>query len=304
MPESAQSNPIRMFTVVWGDHMSWFGRSMLRSLSWPKNRAALRGARWNIFTKKRDEDQVLDLVKPLDIPIEIQEIPDELTSSSKEMGAIILKCLHYVMLKCMREGQKLLMCPPDSLISEGGIATLNMLSQHGLACVAVPHPRVNPSIFSEITEGPMSGAELCGKAIKHLHKSWIDAEVNKPGQNTFIGGVNWYPIGEKMMAVQHRLPTIYMANFLPSDFAVFQRPHELFPSTFGFWDHVWPEKLVQQERLRVIGSSDACFICEVTKEDFNVPPQNFTNPFEPDSFWREMGHNKLNRAFFSVFRGE
>jgi hypothetical protein len=49
----------------------------------------------------------------------------------------------------------------------------------------------------------------------------------------------------------------------------FQQPHDNLPPTFGCYDHVWPTDLINQERQRMIGSSDAACVLEVTKEDLN-----------------------------------
>ncbi len=231
-------------------------------------------------------------------------LPDSVEGNSPNMGAYLLQCLMSMMNTCIKDGSKLLMAPPDTIFSEGTIECLLRAGAQRGSCVAVPHPRVSPSIFGKIKDVPLSGAELTTLAMKHGHKAWLEAEIGHPNQNSFVGGIAWKRLGNKTIGVQHRLPTIYLADFLPQDLIEFQKPHDNLPPTFGSWDHVWPTFLLSQERQRMIGSSDAACILEVTKEDLNVPPSHPVSKEEPDQYWRKMPHNVINRQYLYVMREE
>jgi hypothetical protein len=295
---------LRIFTTVWGDnHLDWFERACVRSLSWPDNRAAIRDATWTLFTKEQDIQRAEALVKKTGVDnIEIGVIPGNVEGNSPNMGWVLLQCLFTMMEVSVKDGSRVLMAPPDTIFSDGSIEALKVLGSTDGTCVAVPHPRVSPSIFGSIKDSAPTADELVRFALKHGHRAWSEAEDGHEKQNSFIGGVSWRRLGKKIIGVTHRLPTVYLAHFRPSDLSFFKQPHDNLPPTFGAWDHTWPSVLLEQERLRVVGSSDAAFILEVTKEDLNVPPQSPINPLEYDAFWRNQFHNRMLRQFSYIMR--
>lgn len=295
---------LRIFTVVWGgNHLDWFERACVRSLCWPENRKAIQDATWTLFTKKADLEKAKELAQKTGVKnIEFAEVNESVQGNSPIMGAILLECLFQMMDKSIKDNSKVLMAPPDTIFGEGTIQALILAGQQKGTCVSVPHPRVSPSIFGGIKDAALTNAELVSLAIKHGHRAWTEAEDGHPKQNSFIGGVSWRRLGPKLIAVTHRLPTVYLAEFQPSDLSFFKQPHDNLPPTFGCYDHVWPSQLINQQRQRMIGSSDAACILEVTKEDLNVPPAVAANPHEPDAFWRDQEHNKINRQYLYVMR--
>ena len=297
---------LRIMTAVWGsNHADWFERACARSLSWERNRAAIKNATWTLFTKHEDVARVTAIAHKVGVKrVEYVELPESVQGNSPNMGAHLLNCLLHMMTTCLKDGSKLLMAPPDTIFSEGTIeCLLNAGSQKG-TCVAVPHPRVSPSIFGGIKDSPLSGAKLVTLAMKHGHKAWSEAEIGHANQNSFIGGISWKILGPKLIGVCHRLPTVYLADFLPSDLVYFQQPRDGLEPTFGVWDHTWPTDLIAQQRQRVIGSSDAACILEVTKEDLNVPPAYPVDTTQPDAYWKNMPHNVINRQYLYVMREE
>lgn len=297
---------LRIFTVVWGDnHLDWFERACIRSLSWSRNRAAIKDATWTIFTKEKDLPRARALIEQTGVTsLEFVCVPEHVEGNSPIMGAILLQCLSQMMDASIQDHSKVLMAPPDTIFSDGSIDSLMIAGkQHG-TCVAVPHIRVSPSIFGGIKDQALSGAELTTLALKHGHRAWTEAEDGHPNQNSFVGGISWRRLSNKLVAMTHRLPTVYLADFQPSDISFFQQPHDNLPPTFGCYDHVWPCTLIEQQRQRVLGSSDAACIVEVTKEDLNVPPTVTVNPHEPDAFWRNQLHNQINRQYLYIMREE
>lgn len=294
---------LRIFTVVWGDnHLDWFERACIRSLSWQQNALAIKDATWTIFTKEQDLPRAQKLIEKTGVKsIEFCKISESVQGNSPQMGAVLLQCLLTMMDASIGDGSKVLMAPPDTIFGEGTIHALLTLGKQKGTCVAVPHPRVSPSIFGGI-KNESTNAELVTLAVKHGHKAWTEAEDGHLNQNSFVGGISWRRISNKLIAVTHRLPTVYLAEFLPSDVTFFKQPHDNLPPTFGCYDHVWPSELLKQERQRMIGSSDAACILEVTKEDLNVPPTYAVNPHEPDAFYRNQFHNSVNKQYLYIMR--
>lgn len=235
-------------------------------------------------------------------------MPQTVQAHSPEMGAILLNGLLHTMSLCLKEGSQLLTAPPDTIFGDGTVPNLLHIGNQDGTCVAVAHPRVSPSIFAQFKKGqPFSNPQLVTAAWKHLHKAMSEGEAGLQRSNSFVGGISWrkLPSDNSLVSVQHRLPTCYLASFTPGDITFFQQPHDGLPPTYGTWDHGWPGQcLIPQQRQRYVGSSDACFIIELTDEDKNVPPLMNGNPYEPDAFWRTEPHNAHNRQQCVIFRGE
>ncbi len=301
---------LKIFSAVWGkQHLEWFERATCRSLAWPLNKAALQHAHWIIYTTKEDAPRAIEIASQV-LPkeqIEFVEMPRHVHGSSPEMGSVLLSGFLHTMRKCIIDGSRMLIAPPDTIFGEGTIPNLLIAGRQPHTCVAVVHPRVSPSIFAQIGVSAVTNPQLVTRAWKHLHDSWTYAEAGLARTNSFVGGVSWYklPTQANAVAVTHRLPTVYLADFLPADLAFFQQPHDNLPPTFGVLDHGWPaECLIDQQRQRLIGSSDACFIIELTDQEKNIPPLMNANPFEADAFWRDLKHNRFNRQVHVIFRGE
>lgn len=165
-----------------------------------------------------------------------------------------------------------------------------------------------PNILDEIeilgaTRGSVSNASLVTLAFKNAHDSWKCAEIGHEKNNSFIGGIAWAKLSDGLWSAQHRLPTVYLADFNETDWDFFWSQ-----VSFGGWDHRWPaENLIRQERQRYVGSSDACFVVEITDWDKNVPPdvprENLQGR-DQDAYWNGHYHNGINRQISVILRGE
>jgi hypothetical protein len=146
---------------------------------------------------------------------------------------------------------------------------------------------------------------MLNHAWRHLHDSWKHSGKRKGLSRSFSGGVYWQKLTDQLLAVQHRLPTVFMCNFIEEDIVFFRQSN-----VFQNWDHVFPAVcLIYQQRYRYIGSSDPAFIVEITEEHRNVPFFNEVNPVEPDAFYAdtlhpERIHHYINRLFVTIFNFE
>ncbi len=174
--------------------------------------------------------------------------------------------------------------------------------------MAVAHPRVLPSILDEIdvlgaTRGSLENSKLVTLSMEHMHDSWRMCEIGHPKNKSLIGGISWRRLsGTGMYAVQHRLPTHYLADFDENDWSFWYGQ-----VSFGSWDHRWPaENLIRQQRQRYVGSSDACYIIEVTDWDKNIPPdvdRGRVAGVKEDTYASNHYHNGVNRQTSVIFRG-
>lgn len=276
---------LRLYTVAYGDkYLDWFKRGLLPSLYFSKNRLALENANttWVLITDKEEAfHRAQELFPNIKIECYLPRRPEQDIQSEIE--------------NCLRTKSPFLMAPPDTIFSNGAIPTLIEAGRQPKTVVGMVHTRVNPSFLDAIPS--MTGAQLVSRAWEHLHRSWKWSEV-KEFTNSNVGGVSWKKLSSHLVQVQHRLPTPYLVNFKPSDLEYFR--HE----QFSVWDHEWPTKLVNEERWRYIGSSDAAYAVEVTEERMNCAASEYTDPNEPDVFGRELSHNKLNRQVLAILRSE
>ena len=306
--------PLRIYTAVWGTkHLELFEKTILRSFLWNENNAALlrENVTWSLHTNKKDSARLIQLCKRTGIEnYELTEITHptegiiELQGGHPDIGAILLNNFKSEISRCLDTNARLLLAPPDSLFGDGTLNSLFSIGSQDGVCVAVPHPRTLPSIFEypsrlcESLKDTLTNAELVTETFRNLHKTWSEAEVGFDKINSYVGGVMWRKLSHGLYSVQHRLPTNYLLHFIPSDLQFFEQQ-----ICFGAIDHLWPTKLIKEERERVIGSSDAAFICEVTEAHQNIPPAYPYVNREPDRFWRSAHHNIFFRQVNCIFRG-
>ena len=302
--------PLRIFTAVWGQqHLEWFENGLVRSLGWPQNKASIQHAVWSIFAMPSDMDRAKEIasrILPAD-KIETHNLISLLQGSLPTAQSFLFRALMSAMHECLGDGSQFLMAPPDTVFSEGSIQTLIEVGHPQGTCVAVAHPRVHPSLLTEINDKePLAGGHMCRLSFlqENLHRTWVDAEVGREMVNSYIAGVSWRRINPSIIAVSHRLPTVYLANFTAADLTYFMHPKRGRPQSFGYWDHDWPSELTNHGRQRVIGSSDAAFVVEITKPQDNIPPVRHANEFDPTAFCRQESHNLHNLNALVIFRPE
>lgn len=274
-----------IFTVVYGDeYLDYLGRGLARSLGSPRNREAITGARWIVAcTRAQDKPRVAAAVGDLPVHLEFMDA-GSLYEGLKRAAAEAVRC-----------GESLLLAPPDNVFSDGSIASFMRVASKKDACVATAHVRVVPSFLEGF---PRDAPGMVSHAWAHLHDSWRHSEVGHGDSMTWDGGVCWQRVAPDLVTVQHHLPTVFLANFTPYDVEFFNRN-----SIWGVWDSSFPEDcLVKQERYRIIGSSDAAFVVEVTHPGRNVPQRLAVKPDDYDAFKGRNNYHRLNRSFVSVFR--
>lgn len=287
---------LKILTTVYGEkHLGIWKEGCLRSLAFKKNKAEIyrQHATWNIFTDEKHFDfvkKMSDAYFP-ELDIEVRSMVHLRNFSDPLLSAIV-----WQIAECLRTNSKCLLAPPDTIFGDGTIPSLLKIGRDKHSCVAVPHPRVLPSILSEM-EGSIPNAELVHFAFNHLHRSWSEAKVGHELQSSHVGGVSWDEIDKGTYVITHRLPTVYLSDFKEEDLKFFKQA-----SSFGHYDHIWPQTLIAEERQRLVGSSDGAFIVEITEREKNVPPYRYDA--DQSKFWQGNAHNKINRGFQSIFRAK
>lgn len=310
--------PLRLWTCFWGQKFEdLFEKALVRSLMWPLNRAAVQGATWDISTKRSDFASVVDIAKSVGIKIELHEIPESLTGDEPMMGSVLLQIFLPAIQRCLETNSQMLIAPPDTIFGGDTIYNLLKIGQAKDSVVFVPHIRVVDTIFSEMDKalagnqfGPcssLSNAKLVTVAMRCAHKSWSEAEFGGDRINTHVGGIFWRRLTPELYSVQHMLPTPYLINWTEADYKYFAAPPQpgQHAIVFGDIDHTWPAHCIHPyQRSRLVCSSDAAFMVELTDAEKNIPPLQNYDKSDPDHFWRNAMHNQINRQQIVIFRGE
>jgi len=306
--EKILNTPLRIYTAVWNDrYLNLFEKTILRSFGWKKNKEALQAHKptWSFHTTKESAAKLIPMCKKLGIEdYEVTELIPQTFDGKTDIGWCLLEHFKAEINRCLETNSKLLLAPPDSLYGDGSIENILREGNQDGVCVAVPHPRVLPSIFeypsilAESLNDELSNPQLVTESFNHLHRTWSDAQYGLPKINSRVGGVLWKKLRKGLYTVQHHLPTNYLLHFQPSDLQFFEQQ-----IVFGAIDHIWPTKLIQEKRERVIASSDVAFLCEVTEKNENVPPSYPYMESEPDRFWRNAPHNDFFKQIKCTFRG-
>jgi hypothetical protein len=279
---------VRLSTLVFGEKFLGLFRKSVRSLSWPKNKEALKGAVWSIHTDR--EEEAREIVEPLGLEVEINPVP------SGGVGVKLLSSLILDMDKCLG-GDALLTAQPDTIFGDGTIKTLVEVGSEGINAISVSHPRVVAETFPDLS-GPTSNARLVGLAFEHLHPGWQLANMRGDENNCFKGGVAWREIDQDLYAVTVRIPTTYFVRPRSADVEFLKTCKE------GGWDHTWPAQLVEEQRHRLIGSSDAAFMVELTELKRNGALPRAARIDEPDAYKFNLDHHRTNRNSLVIWRAE
>lgn len=282
---------VRVLTFVYGRYLEWFEKSF-RSLMWPLNRKALEGAVWSIYTTEEDEWVLREMLEPL-VKVEFHRI----VVGQKSIGEQFSDCLVDETRICVSKKAGMLLAPPDTIFGDGTIHTLVKLGSEGMNAISVPHPRVLAEAFPDLKE-PTSNAKLVGFAMEHMHQVWRLANMELKNNNAFYSGAGWREISQNLYAVSMRIPTPYFVRPEKRDI------DSLIGSGAGGWDHKWPQHLVKEQRHRVIGSSDAAFMVELSPADLPQGGTKERNLDDIDAYRGGLLHHQVNRNTVAIWRAE
>jgi hypothetical protein len=292
--------------------LTWLEKAALPSLAQPRNRESLNDSTFVVVTKPIHQARIDAALKNSGIKyrdVEYLMLGDDFEKNPHSAGAYMKNAFVMELGKALMLNSRILIVPPDTIWGEGSVPNLMEIARQRDSVVFAAHVRVLPELVDDCQMswagnrfGPnaVSNAKLVKMAFKHLHKTWEESQDGLQKINSYIGGVLWRYLDEDLYAVNHRLPTPYLINPTPEDVTYFS--HQLH---FGVLDHSWPAAcLVETERMRVVGSSDCAFMVELTDKEANIPPIEHYRADEPDLFWRNLSHNKVNRMYSIIFRGE
>ena len=293
---------LNLMTMVYGkDYVQLFKDYCLKSLFYPDNipRAILDGYRvkWDIYTTQDSEQLIKDAVQEhhlFEVEYDIKIIDKIIiTSSGNDTN---YQCLYLSLQKAIEENALFYLATPDVMIGNGSLSNLLAYKTDKPLCLAAAHVRVAQESF-KIEDRVYSNAELVTLSMLNLSQSWRDTFVEADANCSYCANVTTRKITDNLWAVTHRIPTIYLARAIPSDIEFFEKK-----KIYGEWDWGWGEVLTQQNRYRVIGSSDMFFGAEITPKDRNNAHVMKGCQWNDDGSNRRQ-HSFINRNFITTLRG-
>ena len=295
---------LRLFVICFGDkHADLYERVAIRSLTQPKNRAAIAADDVvSIYTDAATAERVGKATQALSPNLDVH-----IMNTSGDHYDVQNRCFIEEIGRCVREDATLLIVNPDCFWGDGSLANLLAIAGEQDVCIASPHVRVDRDKFLTalpefadigVHQTNMHNADLVRLAMRTLHQSWIDADVTKERANTFETGIAIRRISEGLYAVSHLQPTVFLARVNARDYGFFAERQ----GARGLWDHFWPAELIGAGRYRVVASSDAIFIAELTEADTHNTALHTVDPKKPDAFFRDAPHISANRNVVGIWR--
>jgi len=185
---------------------------------------------------------------------------------------------------------------PDYIVGDKTLYNaFRLLEGRKDGCISVAHPRVE----WEKIDGykPMSNPELVKYAFDYAHVCLHGSFDNNPINNTWAG-IAIRQIDDKTYSVIHNLATPFICQFNQSDVDFFNRTH------YAHFDRTFTKKLLEEKRIKLVGSSDVCFFVEITKAQHNPEKCESKNGVQMLNNDKEIaGENHYNQ-FYVTWRGE
>ncbi len=201
------------------------------------------------------------------------------------------------LIKEAEEGARLncisIMLPPDTIFGNGTLYNLIRMGDKKPHSIAVPHFRIGDAVLEKI-KLPMSNREMARLIMDMGH---LDNLMDEKVPNQCHHGITVRKITETNWDVVHNLPTIYYAKFTANDATLFRS----YPNALIQWDRGFLRRLYDENRLKVVGSSELAFCLEwspgVNYID-NLKENHFEDKYTAQK--TDIHNQALNCIYFSL----
>lgn len=286
---------IRFFCFVYGEHFLDLLESVaVRSLCQSRNRQSIPfDAVVALYSDAPTIDRASLVLEKLG------QVESHIVDLSGDTADIQNRAFAEEISRCHASNATMIVLGPENYWGDGSLGNILAIAGTQNVCVSAPHVRVDRNKFlAAMPDGDMNNRALVNLSMRTLHPSWVNADANKEQTSSYYAGISIREISAGLYSVTHRLPTCWLARFTKEDVAFFQRNTQ----GRGLWDHAWPQMLIQSGRHRVIGSSDAVFIAELTDTNTHNVPLMPNNPSEPDAYCQPSLHAQVNRNTVAIWR--
>lgn len=227
---------------------------------------------------------------------DLKEAPEKFdtTKAWNKMSALLLQHLRRTVQDAIDQDAYVFLAPPDTIFAQGTVYNCIKAMEGKNVCIAFPHLRAVEK--EEWKNTRPTSRELVARCFDSPHEAFTNTFDNVD-KNASWAGISTRKITDKLHLIVHSMPTVYAAKFTPQDLRYWE-----YCMDYGNWDRGWLKLLWRQDRVKVIGSSDAAFCVELTDADKNVPP-NDKGMLHNDKYWQEDDFNQALRHFeFALIR--
>lgn len=292
---------LRLFVLVYGaEFLNLFEQVCCRSLLQPKNIKSIQGTIVSLYS------DTSSMARATELAAKLGTVEPHLIAPTGDAAQNQQRCVMEEIRRCIDTDSQMLMVCPDNFWGDGSVENLLAIAGEGAGiCVAAAHPRVDPVWFCRsapmLDNVAIDNPTLVRLAIASLHPSWAAAVPNhQHDTSSYRAGVTLSPVALDLYAVSHLLPTVFLARFTEADYILFREA--IAKGMQGIFDHIWPCMLVNQERQRVVGSSDAVFVVELTPADSHNVPLTPNDRTKPNQYHRDAPHIRANRNHVAIWR--
>ena len=271
-----ENKKIRFFSVAWGDYVDLFFSYAVPSLLQGRNIPALYEEgyvmEWDLYIKKGDAASALDpyqdVVKSLKKYSKLNVIPLDDTPD------IVSQALLQNVRKAVEERSLLVMAPSDTVFGDSSLFNaVKLITGKGI-CLAAPCPRVDMDKMLESHEldmlkqgGIIENDQLVDMSFRFGHPALSEA-FDEKDVNVTLSGLSIRQLSDRHYGVISNLPAPYLCLMDEDDLKFFEND-----KTYSNWDRSFLQRLVQQSRIKFVGSSEAFFCLELTPKQHTVFPR-------------------------------
>ncbi len=291
----SETNKIYIFCPVWGSYlellMSYALPSALQSGNIPK--LLEEGYEIELYVYTDEEFEI-----KIDIPVHMR-----LVETSGVLVEVLADILTKHMKMCLENNAIMLWLPPDLIIGNFSWYNVVKLSEHKLEAIAVAHARVLINNFvkmKEVEDFKDGKVELSNPVLVRLafENPFLDRVFDHHDENNTFQGMAVRRISENLYSVVHNLPSVCVLRPQRYDVDFFKEVKSL-----NMWDRTWAHSLVQQDRIKFVGSSDFYFSTELTRAEA-VKSKPRKNLRYNDKYIGSFLHNQICNKIYCSWRAE
>jgi hypothetical protein len=283
-------NELVIWCPVWGDHhIDLVENFALRSLMWPDNLPACGYAKLQVVVAGVNSEwpktnaAVSRALAGQDVSI---------ISHCTDRPRDPLYSLRETMAYAWGRKLRVFICMPDIIHGNGSLSNMRNYARGKAKTIAAAHARVVEStFFSKYPDWTnwRSNRDLTRAAFSSGAFAWANSIHDNA---SLVGGVSWTQINSTTRLLVHHLPAPWLCFFTDGDCWWWDTR-----KTMGDFDHVWPGFIAQENRFRVIGSSDVAFAIELESQARFDELKPIPNTANIESYNHQRPNNEMCNGF-------
>ncbi|MDC0498846.1 hypothetical protein OAO21_06730, partial [Alphaproteobacteria bacterium] len=219
---------------------------------------------------------------------------EKIKINKEEMSNILIGFFE----KSIIQNSILLFVNADVMCSDGSIYNLAKMIDTNDCVVATATFAVDEKEFTKYFKNNKFNNNLnflIEISSKFFHKSILKSFKDHPDNMSWGTGIVIEKLFDDNLLVTYSVPSPFMCRVSDSDIKFFKK------YSFNVFDHSWPSKLMMEQRLRVIPSSEVSFIIELQDNEGDVPsptPKDLINFHQPP---RHVTRRRMHTVLLSSF---